>query len=132
MRALILFLIALYFISCVWSVPIPGDCNPRPYFRDKKTMDRLKKSLHLDCTLTAINSDFEKTNFSVIPSEQTISLKVTCLNKMSNSYLNPQGKTHLLIRMYFSFNKHDIYIRYAQINQSPDQINALMIVLLCH
>ena len=49
--------------------PVPDDCQSRT-FEDG--------GLALDCSLSAINSDAEKTNFSVLPSEHTKSLTVKC------------------------------------------------------
>ena len=48
--------------------PVPDDCQSRTY----------EDGLSLDCSLSAINSDAEKTNFSVLPSEHTKSLTVKC------------------------------------------------------
>ena len=48
--------------------PVPDDCQSRTF----------EDGLALDCSLSAINSDAEKTNFSVLPSEHTKSLTVKC------------------------------------------------------
>ena len=48
--------------------PVPDDCKARP----------LEDGLALDCTLSAINSADEKTNFSVLPSQHTKSLIIRC------------------------------------------------------
>ena len=50
--------------------PVPDDCKAR------SLEDGL--SLQLDCTLSAINSADEKTNFSVLPSQHTKSLIIRC------------------------------------------------------
>ena len=64
--------------------PVPGDCSPTPYRRPTSDNDSGESDenndtvvspsaifggLHLDCLLSAINSDAERTNFSVIPAE---------------------------------------------------------------
>ena len=49
-------------------LPVPEDCTP--------TTNEM--GLALECSLSAINSAEEKTNFSVIPSEHTIKLIVKC------------------------------------------------------
>lgn len=48
--------------------PVPDDCQPSPF----------EDGLALICSLSAINSAEEKTNFSVVPSEHTLSLTVRC------------------------------------------------------
>lgn len=65
--------------------PVPGDCIP------SLMREGAANSLHLLCHLSAINSDSEKTNFSVVPAEHTVSLTVRCTDKSSVSYLEPRG-----------------------------------------
>ena len=48
--------------------PVPDDCKARPF----------EDGLALDCTLSAINSADEKTNFSVLPSQHTKGLTIRC------------------------------------------------------
>ena len=48
--------------------PVPDDCQSRPF----------EDGLALDCSLSAINSAAEKTNFSVLPAIHTRSLTVKC------------------------------------------------------
>jgi hypothetical protein len=50
------------------KVPVPDDCSST----------RFEDGLALVCSLSAINSVDEKTNFSVIPSEHTLALTVKC------------------------------------------------------
>ena len=78
------------------NVPIPGDCVPSPFPLDPELAQKggnLKQNgrLHLDCTLSAINSESEKTNFSVIPAEHTVSLVVRCIDTVSKSHLKAKG-----------------------------------------
>ncbi|KAK7580762.1 hypothetical protein V9T40_001391 [Parthenolecanium corni] len=50
----------------------------------------------LACTLRTVNSEFETSNFSVIPSEHTTSLKIECSSElMSRSSLNDKSFAHL-------------------------------------
>ena len=86
--------------------PVPGDCSPTPYRRPTSDNDSGESDenndtvvspsaifggLHLDCLLSAINSDAERTNFSVIPAEHTVSLTVTCADDVVPSQLEPEG-----------------------------------------
>lgn len=48
--------------------PVPDDCKAKPF----------EDGLALDCSLSAINSAAEKTNFSVLPAQHTLSLTVRC------------------------------------------------------
>ena len=58
------FLCHVTKISVAEEPPVPDDCTSRPF----------EDGLELECTLSAINSADEKTNFSVVPSENTLSL----------------------------------------------------------
>jgi hypothetical protein len=90
--------------------PVPGDCNPSPYRRPPAADDDNGEDsddgdenvspdtsptggggLHLDCLLSAINSDAERTNFSVIPAQHTVSLTVTCADDLVRGQLEPEG-----------------------------------------
>ena len=85
----------LFLMTClvrVENVPIPGDCTTKPYQEKGGKNENQDGRLHLDCTLSAINSESEKTNFSVIPGEHTASLTVRCSDTLSTSHLEPQGK----------------------------------------
>ena len=63
------FILAISFqISVADKVPVPDDCFSSPY----------EDGLALECSLSAINSIDEKTNFSVVPSDHTLSLTVKC------------------------------------------------------
>jgi hypothetical protein len=83
------------------KVPVPGDCSPTPYRRslvagessedDSEAASPLTGGLHLDCLLSAINSEAERTNFSVIPAEHTVSLTVRCADDVARSTLEPNG-----------------------------------------
>ena len=65
--------------------PVPGECLPSVF------RDGADHSLHLLCHLSAINSQAEKTNFSMVPAQHTASLTVRCTDKISVSYLEPRG-----------------------------------------
>ena len=62
------------------KVPVPDDCSSSPF----------ENGLSLQCSLSAINSDNEKTNFSVIPSELTLALTVRC-REPAVGQLEPDG-----------------------------------------
>ena len=64
--------------------PVPGDCLPSSRGDGSQGLDLL-------CHLSAINSDQEKTNFSVVPAEHTVSLTVQCTDRDSVSHLEPRG-----------------------------------------
>ena len=66
------------------SPPVPGDCLPSPRGDGGQGLDLL-------CHLSAINSDQEKTNFSVVPADHTVSLTVQCTDRDSVSHLEPRG-----------------------------------------
>ena len=68
------------------GVPVPQDCSSQP-FREGASDARLA----LECTLSAINSQAERTNFGVIPSELTAGLTVRCSDGQSLSELDPEG-----------------------------------------
>ena len=63
-----LFICLLFGLVICSDPPVPDDCQSRPF----------ENGLELDCSLSAINSADEKTNFSVLPSEHTLSLRVKC------------------------------------------------------
>ena len=84
------FLLVMIHPFLVYNIPVPGDCSSKPY------RDGEGGGLQLECHLSAINSDAEKTNFSVIPAEHTLSLTVKCVDTTSQSQLEPQGFRSLL------------------------------------
>ena len=100
MRRLLIFLLVMTLAVTVHNIPVPGDCTTSPYTQNGGIQDG---RLHLDCTLSAINSEYEKTNFSVIPGDHTASLTVRCLDSISRSYLEPQG-------IYLSIYQLTIYL----------------------
>jgi len=61
-----------------------------------------------------INSDAEKTNFSVIPAEHTLSLTVKCSDKTSRSQLEPRGFRSLLWL-------EELSIKNCNIDRIPDR-----------
>ena len=75
----------------VGSVPVytPKDCT-RVQDESSSTPGRYK----LVCELRTINSEFDKTNFSVIPSLGTVSLTILCAesipseSRLNNNYNN--------------------------------------------
>ena len=62
-------------------LPVPEDCTPTT----------TESGLALKCTLSAINSAEEKTNFSVIPSQHTTKLTVICQQSQIISNLEADG-----------------------------------------
>ena len=86
----ICFLLVMIHPFLVYNIPVPEDCSSEPY------RDGEGGGLQLECHLSAINSEAEKTNFSVIPAEHTLSLTVKCGDKSSQSQLEPQGFRSLL------------------------------------
>ncbi|XP_034253236.1 toll-like receptor 6, partial [Thrips palmi] len=59
--------------------------------------DNVQDEVSLACKLRTINSEFDKTNFSVIPSEHTTSLRIECSDAlMSRSSLDDRGFSHLV------------------------------------
>ena len=62
-------------------LPVPEDCTPTT----------TEMGLALECSLSAINSAEEKTNFSVIPSQHTIKLTVICQHSQIISNLEADG-----------------------------------------
>lgn len=65
----------------------PDDCRFSVYSND---------DVSLSCNLRTINSEFDTTNFSVIPSEHTVSLSIMCNNTiMVKSTLEPRSFAHL-------------------------------------
>ena len=92
----ILFLLVMIESARVQNVqppPVPGDCTVSPYAGGGGR-------LYLDCTLSAINSEYEATNFSVIPGEHTAGLTVRCSDTLAASHLEPQGNTHTHIHTH--------------------------------
>jgi Leucine-rich repeat (LRR) protein len=64
-------LLLFYFVAlviCQAEPPVPDDCKASVY----------EDGLALECSLSAINSADEKTNFSVVPADHTLSLTVKC------------------------------------------------------
>lgn len=66
--------------------PIPDDCTPVP----------VENGLALDCVLSAINSAQERTNFSVLPWQHTLSLTVRCRDSQVRSHLEADGFRNLV------------------------------------
>jgi len=67
---LTLLILTTFSFKISWAdkVPVPDDCSSSPY----------EDGLALECSLSAINSVDEKTNFSVVPSDHTLALTVKC------------------------------------------------------
>ncbi len=68
--------------------PVPDDCKPSPF----------EDGLELECTLSAINSADEKTNFSVVPAEHTLSLTG------NNKQAWPRGFVYIFLLLLFQSN----------------------------
>lgn len=70
-----------------FSYEAPDDCK----FSLIKNQD-----ISLACNLRTVNSEFDTTNFSVIPIEHTTSLTILCNNELkTKSRLKPKGFAHL-------------------------------------
>lgn len=70
----------------------PDDCQW--WIKDQSTGN---EDVALTCNLRTINSEFDNTNFSVIPSEHTTSLRIVCNPKiMSKSSLEDGSFSHLI------------------------------------
>jgi Leucine-rich repeat (LRR) protein len=67
-------------VSAQIAPPIPDDCVSSTF----------ENGLALTCSLSAINSANEKTNFSVVPNDHTLSLTVKCRDSALSS-LDPMG-----------------------------------------
>ena len=102
------FLLVMIHPHLVQNIPVPGDCSSKPYG------DGQGGGLQLECHLSAINSDAEKTNFSVIPAEHTLSLTVKCSDKTSRSQLEPRGFRSLLWL-------EELSIKNCNIDRIPDR-----------
>ena len=71
-----------------FSYEAPDDCK----FSLIKNQD-----ISLTCNLRTVNSEFDTTNFSVIPIEHTTSLTILCNNELkTKSKLRPKGFAHLV------------------------------------
>uniref|UniRef100_A0A1B0F9C3 TIR domain-containing protein n=1 Tax=Glossina morsitans morsitans TaxID=37546 RepID=A0A1B0F9C3_GLOMM len=68
----------------------PDDCHFLPAVGPEQP------EIMLTCNLRTVNSEFDTTNFSVIPSEHTVGLHVLCNDEiMAKSSLEPQSFAHL-------------------------------------
>uniref|UniRef100_A0A1I8PD85 TIR domain-containing protein n=1 Tax=Stomoxys calcitrans TaxID=35570 RepID=A0A1I8PD85_STOCA len=68
----------------------PDDCHFLPAAGPEHS------EIMLTCNLRTVNSEFDTTNFSVIPSEHTVGLHVLCNDEiMAKSSLEPQSFAHL-------------------------------------
>ncbi|CAH1173852.1 unnamed protein product [Phaedon cochleariae] len=71
----------------------PDDCQ---WWIREPTVSGGQDEVALTCNLRTINSEFDTTNFSVIPSEHTTSLRIECNpDIMSRSSLNDKSFVHL-------------------------------------
>ena len=102
------FILVMIHPHLVHNIPVPGDCSSKPYG------DGQGGGLQLECHLSAINSDGEKTNFSVIPAERALSLTVKCSDKTSRSRLEPRGFRSLLWL-------EELSIKNCNIDRIPDR-----------
>jgi hypothetical protein len=91
------------------GVPVPQDCSSQP-FREGEQGGRLA----LECTLSAINSQAERTNFGVIPSELTVGLTVRCSDGQSLSELDPEGFRSLVWL-------EELQLRDCRLDRIPDR-----------
>uniref|UniRef100_A0A0K2T2M9 Tolllike receptor 6 [Tribolium castaneum] n=1 Tax=Lepeophtheirus salmonis TaxID=72036 RepID=A0A0K2T2M9_LEPSM len=107
-------LAAFYLFSVVICIfvngfPVPDDCTSSPI-----SGGGVAAGISLVCSLSAINSDSEKTNFSVIPSEQALSLIVMCKDNLIMSKLEPGGFISLKKLRYLE-------IKDCQLTAIPDE-----------
>ena len=91
------------------GVAVPQDCSSQP-FREGGEEGRMA----LECTLSAINSQAERTNFGVIPSELTVGLTVRCSDGQSLSELDPEGFRSLVWL-------EELQLRDCRIDKIPDR-----------
>ena len=91
------------------GVVVPQDCSSQP-FREGEQDGRLA----LECTLSAINSQAERTNFGVIPSEMTVGLTVRCSDGQTLSELDPEGFRSLVWL-------EELQLRDCRIDRIPDR-----------
>ena len=91
------------------GVAVPQDCSSQP-FREGGEDGRMA----LECTLSAINSQAERTNFGVIPSELTVGLTVRCSDGQSLSELDPEGFRSLVWL-------EELQLRDCRIDKIPDR-----------
>ncbi len=75
-------LVSVFTVALASSVPVPDDCVSSP--------NGDSGGISLFCTLSAINSADEKTDFAVIPSSHTTALTVRCRDSVL-SRLDPDG-----------------------------------------
>ena len=94
------------------GVPVPQDCSSQP-FREEVEGGEVGR-LALECTLSAINSQAERTNFGVIPSELTVGLTVRCSDGQSLSELEPEGFRSLVWL-------EDLQLRDCRLDRIPDR-----------
>lgn len=85
---------------------------------DCRLTDNRNEDFSLACNLRTINSEFDTTNFSVIPSDHTVSLSIVCNNTIKvKSTLEPRSFGHLAMLKELSldhckiskFNKEALY-----------------------
>jgi len=85
-RPLTITVIALLGLASSLPYDTPEDCSWSPYSDNGG---------FLTCRLSSINSRYERTNFSVIPSENTLGLKVVCSDSTTVGRLEPEGFSSL-------------------------------------
>ena len=91
------------------GVAVPQDCSSQPFREGGED-----KRMALECTLSAINSQAERTNFGVIPSELTVGLTVRCSDGQSLSELDPEGFRSLVWL-------EELQLRDCRIDRIPDR-----------
>ncbi|XP_068143053.1 toll-like receptor 6 [Drosophila tropicalis] len=70
----------------------PDDCH----FMPATNAGSSAAAIALTCNLRTVNSEFDTTNFSVIPSEHTVALHILCNDEiMAKSHLESQSFAHL-------------------------------------
>ena len=96
---------------------IPQPIDPQLKYEapdDCRLTINANQEVNLVCNLRTVNSEFDTTNFSVIPSEHTASLSILCDDEiMAKSKLEPKCFTHLLRLKELTLE----YCKFAKFNQ---------------
>ena len=97
---LLLLLLRCSTVRCSPPPPVPTDCTSEPFEGRSEEADQGggagEGGLQLTCSLSAINSAREQTNFSVGPSSHTFGLTVRCLDAEAPGRLEPGGFASLV------------------------------------
>lgn len=76
--------------------PLQGDAEKGSESSSSKDSSGSIMDISLTCNLRTVNSEFDTTNFTVIPSDHTVGLRIVCNDDiMARSKLLPNGLAHL-------------------------------------